>query len=321
VAAFLARRLLLGAVVLVAFSFLSFVFFAAKFYPLKGKAVLPEYWRWLSGIPSGRSLTHGLAGPIWPKLLPALGHTFALLAVTFAIVVVASVTLACLAASVRGSALDGLVRVGLYLTWGIPVFLLALIVQQVVGAIGGARGIGPFPLGGWPGSCPTGIGLNAGTLSPCPPAGTGVGYALDVLRHVTLPALALSVGFVGLHGRYLRAALVGALAAPYVTTARAKGVSERSVLLRHALRNSLITFVAVLLADFGALLGATLVVDWVFQLNGLGMLYLRELNPNIPSIDPYAVEALLLVTAGLLIVFSVLSELSVVLLDPRVRAR
>lgn len=303
------------------FSFLSFVFLATKFYPLKGKPALAEYWRWLSGIPSGQSLTRGLAGRIWPTLLPALGHTFALLAVTFAIVVVASVTLACLAASMRGSALDGAVRVGLYLTWGIPVFLIALLVQQVVGALGGARGIGPFPLAGWPGSCPTGIGLNAGTLSPCPGAGTGVGYAVDVLRYVTLPALALSIGFVGLHGRYLRAALTGALTAPYVTTARAKGVPERLVLLRHALRNSLVTFVAVLLADFGALLGATLVIDWVFQLNGLGMLYLRELNPNVPSIDPYAVEALLLVTAGLLVAFSILSELSVVLLDPRARAR
>jgi peptide/nickel transport system permease protein len=320
VAAFLARRLLLAVAVLFAFSFVSFVFFATGFYPLKGRPALPEYWRWLSGIPSG-NLAHGLTGPIWPELLPALGHTFALLAVTFAVVVVASISLACLAVSVRGSALDALVRVGLYLTWGIPVFLLALIVQQVVGALGSARGIGPFPLAGWPGFCPTGIGLNAGTLNPCPAAAGGAGYALDVLRHVTLPALALAVGFVGLHGRYLRAALAGALSAPYVTTARAKGLSERAVLFRHALRNSLSTFVAVLLADFGALLGATLVIDWVFQLNGLGMLYLRELNPNVPSIDPYAVEVLLLVTACLLIAFSVLSELAVVALDPRVRAR
>jgi peptide/nickel transport system permease protein len=190
-----------------------------------------------------------------------------------------------------------------------------------VSALGSARGLGPFPLAGWPGLCPTGIGLNAGTLNPCPVAAGGAGYALDVLRYVTLPALALAVGFVGLHGRYLRAALAGALSAPYVTTARAKGLPERTVLFRHALRNSLATFAAVLLADFGALLGATLVIDWVFQLNGLGMLYLRELNPNVPSIDPYAVEVLLLVTAGLLILFSVLSELAVVALDPRVRAR
>lgn len=319
--AFLARRLLLGALVLAAFSFLSFVFFAARFYPLKGNPALPAYWRWLSGVPSGRSLTHGLPGPIWPKLLPALGHTFALLAVTFAIVFVASLALACLAASARGSALDALVRVALYLTWGVPVFLLALIVQDAVGTLGSARGIGPFPLAGWPGSCPTGIGLNAGTLTPCPPAAGGAGYVVDVLRHVALPALALSVAFVGLHGRFLRAALVGALAAPYVTTARAKGVPERRILLRHALRNSLAVFVAALLADFGGLLGATLVIDWIFQLNGLGMLYLRELDPLRGSIDPYLVEVMLLLTAGLLIVFSILSELAVVLLDPRVRAR
>lgn len=322
-AGFLARRLLLALCVLVAFSFFSFVFFAARFYPLKGHPALPAYWHWLTGIPNG-SLREGFSpgdGPIWPPLLHALGHTFALLGVTFVLIVIASVGLACVAAATRGSALDIGVRVGLYLTWGIPVFLLALVVQQVVGAVGGARGLGPFPLAGWPGSCPTGIGLNAGTLNPCPAAAHGAGYAVDVLRHVTLPALGLAVSFVGLHGRYLRSALVTALSAPYVVTARAKGVPERSVVLRHALRNSLAIFVAALLADFGALLGATLVIDWIFQLGGLGMLYLRELDPNRGSIDPYAVEAMLLVTAVLLIVFSLLSELAVVLLDPRASAR
>ena len=312
---------MLAAIVLLAFSFISFAFLATKFAPLRGHPVLSAYWHWLAGVPTGRSLRRGLVGPIWSSLLPALGHTAALLSATLLIVGLVSVALAAIAATRPGSPVDISIRSGLYLAWGVPVFLLALLAQESVGALGSARGIGPFPLSGWPGSCPTGIGLNAGTLTPCPSAGTGAHYVLNVLTHVALPALVLAMSFVGLHGRYLRASLVVSLAAPYVTTARSKGVRERDVVLRHALRNSLITFVAALLADFGALLGATLVIDWIFQLNGIGKLYLRELNPNVPSIDAYAVEALLLVTGGLLIGFSLLSELAVVWLDPRARPR
>jgi ABC-type dipeptide/oligopeptide/nickel transport system permease component len=72
-------------------------------------------------------------------------------------------------------------------------------------------------------------------------------FAVQVLYHLTLPAVALAGGFVGLHGRYLRASLVESLGAPYVTVARAKGLPERSVLFRDAMRNSLIAFVPAVL--------------------------------------------------------------------------
>jgi peptide/nickel transport system permease protein len=318
---FVIRRLLLAAAVVFAFSFLSFIFFAGRFEPLKEHPVLPQYWTWLRGIPSGRSLSRGSGvvfdERLWPTLLPSLAHTLVLLALTLLLVVVFALAFATVGAVIRGSALDVLLRASAYLAWGIPAFLLALIVQQVLNAIGGSRGVGPFPIAGWPGSCPTGIGINAGTISPCPAAGGGIDYLGNVLRYVTLPALALSVSFVGLHGRQLRSLLVVALGAPFTTTARAKGLPERTVVLRHALRASLATFVAALLADFGAIFSAALAIDWVFQLNGLGSLFIEEVNPNVPTLDAYAVQLLLLVTGGLLVLFSLLSDLVVPLLDPR----
>jgi peptide/nickel transport system permease protein len=168
------------------------------------------------------------------------------------------------------------------------------------------------------------LGLNAGTFVPCPAAGTGVGYVVNVIRSVTLPALTLAAGFVGLHARYLRTSLSVALDAPYTTTARAKGLPERLVLLRHAMRNSLATFLGAMLADVGAIFGASLAIDWIFQLNGIGSLFIRELGINNISgnsifIDVYAVEALLLVTALILLVSSFLSEFVVFALDPRAR--
>jgi peptide/nickel transport system permease protein len=319
-AAFLTRRLLIAVVLLAAFSFLSFCLFAAKFYPLRGHPVLPAYWHWLRGVPSGRSLGHGLFGPIWPKLLAALGHSLVLLGLALALVLVLTVLLATVAASARGSLIDGMVRAFTYLAWGIPAFLLAFLVQEAINGIGGSGGLGPFPLAGWPGSCPTGFGLNAGVVTPCPEAGTGLMYIGNVLRYTTLPALTLAFGFIGLHARYLRSAVISALESPHVTTARSKGLPERRVVIRHALRNSLGPFLAALLADFGVIFGSALAVDWIFQLRGLGSLFIVETNPSSPAIDAYAVECLLLVTGILLLVSSLLSELAVVALDPRLEA-
>ncbi len=154
--------------------------------------------------------------------------------------------------------------------------------QQLVSNVGGGEGLGPFPIAGWPGSCPTGIGIDAGDLLRCTAAGSGPTYVLNIARYLVFPTLVLAVGFVGLHGRHLRAQLLETLHAPYITTARAKGLSEHRVVTRHALRASLATFFGVLLADFGTIFGAALAVDWVFQLNGLGALLIHEF-PQAPS--------------------------------------
>jgi peptide/nickel transport system permease protein len=323
VTAFLARRLALAAVVLAAFSFVSFVLFA-HLQPPPRPSVLPEYWAWLRGVWSGTSLyamTHGSS--FFPAVLVALGHTAALLGLTLGLVLVFSIGLAVAAARWRDSAFDALLRGCSYLAWGVPAFLVAFLVQQLLNALGGSRGLGPFPLAGWPGSCPAAIGLNyslSGGLTPCARAGSGLLYLVHLLTHLVLPAAALALGFIGLHSRYLRAALVESLDAPFIVTAHAKGLSERSVIFRHALRASLAMFVSALLADFGAIFGAALAIDYVFQLGGLGYLYVHEFRGQTGSFDLYSVEALLLVTAVLVLLSSLLAELSVDLLDPRVRA-
>jgi peptide/nickel transport system permease protein len=320
VLSFLIRRVALAAIVIAAFSFVSFVLFA-RLQPPPRPSVLPQYWAWLRGVWSGTSLyamTHGSSA--FPAVLVALGHSAALLTFALVLVLVFSVGLAVPAARWRGSALDTVLRGCSYLAWGIPAFLVAFVVQQALNTLGSSRGLGPFPIAGWPGSCPAAIGLNFGTLTPCAAAGTGPLYLLHLLTHLALPAGALALGFIGLHSRYLRGALIEALDAPFIVTAYAKGLSERRVLFRHALRVSLGTFISALLADFGAVFGAALAIDYVFQLGGLGYLYVHEFRGQTGSFDLYSVEALLLVTALLVLLSSLLSELSVDLLDPRVRA-
>jgi len=321
------RRILLTLCLLAAFSFVTFYFFAETEPPLKGHPPLHEYWVWVHGLVSGRSFESLIFIPyrstagasLWPIVLPPLAHTAVLLASAMVLVVVFSVVIAYAAARMRGSALDVLLRGLAYLGWAIPAYLLGLLVQLVVSVVGGSRGIGPFPLAGWPGSCPASIGLNAGEISPCPPAGSGIALVYHVLTHIALPAATLAAGFVGLHGRFLRSALLEQLDAPYVATARMKGLTERRVILRHASRNALATFVGALFSDFGAIFGTALAVDWVFQLNGIGALLLHEFPQSFGPADIYAIELILLISGGFVLVSSLVGDLAVAGLDPRLR--
>jgi peptide/nickel transport system permease protein len=326
VTVFVVRRVVLGVLVLAVLSFASFLFFGWQDPQLQGHSLLDAYRTWAAGLFGGDTM-YAFRNLVFVRLnqhststLDALGHTAVLLGYALVLVLVLSTVLAVAAATRRGSAFDLLLRGLGYLAWAVPAFLLALLVQLFAFRAGGSRGIGPFPIAGWPGSCPAGLGVNGGVLTPCDPAGSGVHYALAVLRYTTLPAVTLALGFVGLHARYLRGSLVDALGEPYVTTARAKGLSETRVVLRHALRASLVTFVAAVLADVGAIFGGAMAVDWVFEMNGLGTVFVSAFPVDIGSVDTYVIEPVILLTGALLVVSSIVSELVVFSLDPRARA-
>ncbi|HET7572708.1 MAG TPA: ABC transporter permease subunit [Gaiellaceae bacterium] len=335
-AAFLLRRLVLAALVLLAVSFPTFVFFAGNFNAICGpkehtlSATLPYYWRWLQGIPSGRSLKTSICGwpPLWQNLEPSLGRTAALLGLTLVLVLVLALVVAAVSAAAPGSWLDLGLRGFSYLAWATPAFFVAGALQWLATWAGEAHGIHWLPLRGWPGFCPDPRALNPfandvsgqplPTLdSTCPAAPGGLHYYLACLRYLVLPSLALALSFVGLHSRHLRSALLLALRAPFATTARAKGLTERRILLRHALRASLATFTSAVLLDFGSLFGAALAVDWIFKLNGVGMLFANEISA--PFVDAYAIQLLLLVTAAIVVGTSLLAELALLWLDPRAR--
>jgi len=145
------------------------------------------------------------------------------------------------------------------------------------------------------------------------PMSAGVGtWAL----HLLFPWLTLAVLYAGIYARVLRGELVTALAEDYVRTARAKGASERRVLVRHALRCSLIAFVSLFGLDFGALVGGyALLTEVVFGLQGIGKLTYDSLrNYDLPVIMATVVYA-----AFFVVVANALVDLLYARLDPRVR--
>ena len=132
-----------------------------------------------------------------------------------------------------------------------------------------------------------------------------------------IPWITLAILYIGLYGRVLRANLIEAMQEDYIRTARAKGLSETRVLLRHALRTSLISFVTLFCLDFGALVGgAALLTEVVFGLQGVGKLTYDALqNLDLPVIMTTVIYASFFVVLA-----NALVDVVYILLDPRVRS-
>jgi peptide/nickel transport system permease protein len=318
--AFVLRRLAFGLLALFVGLSASFFFWTSKYYP--SVPPLHAYWVWLRGMPSGRSFSHGLeTAHLASSVGGAFGRTLLLLVLTLVLVLVISLPLGCLAAAKRGSAVDFFLRCASYAVWAVPAFLLATLAQEGLGRVPGGWGVGWFPYVGWAGECPGGQGIDQHNFQ-CPAAGTGLTHVGLVLDHLALPAFALALGFIGLQARYLRSSLLDTLDEPYITVARAKGLSERAVVVRHGVRNALVTFVPAVVSDFGVIFGAALAIDFIFQLGGIGSLFINDLKLNIDAfapVDTYAVQFALLLGGALMLTASVLGEVALWLLDPRTR--
>ena len=133
---------------------------------------------------------------------------------------------------------------------------------------------------------------------------------------LVIPWITLSILYIGLYGRVLRAAIIESLQEDYIRTARAKGLSETRILLRHALRTSLISFVTLFGLDFGALVGGSaLLTEVVFGLQGVGKLtYDALLNLDLPIIMTTVMYASFFVVMA-----NALVDVVYIMLDPRVR--
>ena len=127
--------------------------------------------------------------------------------------------------------------------------------------------------------------------------------------------MTLAILYIGIYSRVLRSNMLDAMDEDYVRTARAKGLAERRVMTRHVLRNSLIPIVTLFGLDFGALLGGAIVVEAVFNLDGIGLYtYESLINQDLPP-----VMAVVLFGAFFIVLFNALVDIAYAYLDPRVK--
>jgi peptide/nickel transport system permease protein len=130
-----------------------------------------------------------------------------------------------------------------------------------------------------------------------------------------LPAVTVALALAPILIRSLRNALLEVLESDYITTARSKGLSERRVLVKHALRNAIISTVAVLAVNLAYLVGATVVIEQVFDLPGVGQLMINSIFQR----DFPVVQAVTLAFAVMVVLVYLLADIAQALLDPRVR--
>ena len=140
---------------------------------------------------------------------------------------------------------------------------------------------------------------------------------LDVAEHLVLPALTLGLIYLAQYSRLSRASMLEVLESDYVRTARAKGLAERRVVYKHALRNAIIPVVTVIGLQFGALLSGALLVETVFNWPGLG----RLAFDSILRRDTSVLLGVLLVSSVMVIVANLLTDLLYTIIDPRIRLR
>jgi peptide/nickel transport system permease protein len=247
-----------------------------------------QYWRFLGRMVHGdlgSSLFYSVpAGRlVWERLPPTLW----LIGLATILAVLISVPLAALAATKRDRVEDHVVRAVPIVGLGFPPFWLGIMLLLALGLHLGRA----FPVGGY-GNGPFGH-----------------------LHSMFLPGLTVALGITPILVRSLRASLLEVFESDYVTTARSKGLPEGRVLVRHALRNAVISTVSVLGVNIGFLVGGTLVIEQVFALPGIGQLMINSIFAR----DFPVVQAVTLVFAIMVVLVYLLTDVVHALLDPRVR--
>jgi peptide/nickel transport system permease protein len=263
--------------------------------------IIEQYTGWGSDFVTG-DLGNSIRGrrPVWPVLKDAIANTAVLgtLSVGFGITV--GLTLGIASALRQYSKFDTATTTAAFIGLSIPPFVSALLLQLLFAVY-----------------LPKWIGSDEPILPTSgvyPPGQDGFDLVLR-LKHLILPAFVVSIQIIAVYSRYMRATLLEVVNSDYMRTARAKGISERRVIVKHALRNALIPIVTVAAVDIGAIIGGLVITERVFEYRGLGDYFLTAFeNGDFPQLMPWMVMVVISV-----IVFNLIADVLYAWLDPRIR--
>jgi peptide/nickel transport system permease protein len=320
--AFILRRLLYSIPVLVAASFLIFVSVSAagdplstlKQNPLVSQQTLENirerkhldeplpvrYLYWVQEAVTDKFGTPLLVDePIWNDLKRVIPHTLQLVVLAELFALTFGVLVGLYSAIRQYSLFDYATTTFSFLGFAMPVFWLALMLQILFTNIAIKWDIRIFYTSG---------------LSSTDVEG-GFAFVVDRLQHLAIPAMTVAVVSLAQYSRYMRASMLEVINSDYVRTARAKGLSETKVTMKHAFRNALIPVVTLSALNFGALIGGAVITESIFGLDGMGPYFLN----NLLSQDAYPVMAWLMVVATMVVVFNLIADIAYAKLDPRIR--
>ena len=260
---------------------------------------LPEqYIRWvgkLAVLDLGVSFSTDRR-PVADKILERLPITILLNVLSLLLILVVAIPLGVLSAVRQDSLFDRVAGVVVFIGFAVPTFWLALLLMILFGVH-----LGWLPISGI-------RSLNSEYLPP--------GMALwDLIRHLILPVLLAAFGGLAGLSRYMRANMLEVIRQDYILTARAKGLSERVVIYRHALRNALLPVITILGLSVPGLVGGSVIFETIFAIPGMGQLFYMAVMAR----DYPVVMGILFIGAVLTLFGNLIADVSYALADPRIR--
>jgi peptide/nickel transport system permease protein len=257
-----------------------------------------QYWNWLKRLVRldfGRSFAPD-GRPVLDKIAERLPITVTINALGLLLVLVVAIPIGVYSATHRGSLFDQATTVFVFVGFATPTFWLALLCMILFGVK-----LGWLPISGIQ-------SLNHDQLSL-------LGQLWDYARHLFLPVVLSAFAALAGMSRYMRANMLEVIRQDYITTARAKGLAERVVIYRHALRNALMPVITILGLSVPTLIGGSVIFESIFAIPGLGKLF----YDGVMSRDYPLVMGGLVIGAVLTLLGNLLADLGYAAVDPRVR--
>jgi peptide/nickel transport system permease protein len=252
-----------------------------------------QYARWLGATVTGDlGVSYSTGRPVAETIVERLPATLQLMATAFVLAAVIALPLGILSATRQYSVLDVSATALSFAGMAMPVFWFGLILQLV-------------------------FAVKLGWLPTSGRSTTGDGSVIDQIQHLILPAFVLSINQIAGWSRYMRATLLDVINADYIRTAHAKGLRERTVVLRHAVRNALIPVVSVMALDLAGLFSGAVITETIFGWPGIGRLFVQSMFAR----DYPVLMGILMLGSVMVVVFNLVADVTYGWLDPRISYR
>jgi peptide/nickel transport system permease protein len=262
------------------------------------KPIHVQYWSWLRKLGRGDLGTSFSSDhrPVADKILERLPVTIVINLLSLLIIIAVAVPIGVLSAVHQDSLFDKVMSVIVFIGFAVPTFWLALLLMIFFGIQ-----LGWLPISGL-------RSLNYEYLSAWE-------QVVDLARHLVLPVFVSAFGGLAGLSRYMRANMLEVIRQDYILTARAKGLSERQVIYKHALRNALLPAITILGLSIPGLIGGSVIFETIFAIPGMGQLFYM----SVMARDYPTVMGILLIGAVLTLVGNLIADVSYAVADPRIR--
>jgi peptide/nickel transport system permease protein len=260
------------------------------------KGVVDQYWHWLKNMFKGEfGFSFHYNVPVVKVLSGRLWNTFILSFVSMLLTWGVAIPLGIIAAIHRNKAIDKFLSMLSFVSLSVPSFLTAMLFLFVASMVGG------IPLGG----------MHSAHYEQLTP----FAQFIDLLRHLFIPAVVISLGSIAALQRIMRGNFLDVLRQQYILTARAKGLPENVVYYRHALRNAINPLITLFGYSLSSLLGGAALVEIICNWPGLGSLMLTAVRAK----DVYLVMASMLMGGIMLLIGNLISDVLLACSDPRIK--